>query len=600
MTSSTSPDTSPGHTQTPALRYVTDTTEGSTFESPKLRQWIEFHLDGATAILNPCAGTTRLETDGDVFRVDVSEAADADLTADFRTLLDYVEPESFDAIVYDPPYTTNQAESKYGLDLGDDGFYFYSRSVKDLFDTLLAPGGLFIQFGYSTSSMPAEYQYSTLDVALFNKLGSQNDYLGTVARKPAPDSTTACEHSSKASVHPNDLPGELRDTEATTGGNGGQPIEMRYHRKRDTNSLSDCLSNAVNNWVDGSDHVLHIYRDKPTVAPAGIVTRCGYDCIDLAESEFEEGTLVETPWNIGSRFATGVFDVVVLDLPYRAFQQNIRVPWKLGGEGSERTHVDTALKRSLTNLVSGSGGRVIQLGRTATLMSGIDYDYRRAGVTVVNHPSQHTDRIVSVDVKAHRNLETAGLPAGEVDRFDTTHIVTGQSTPVGVASKHERTHLQADDSSHFCVHCGNSYYFHPAFYVSCSECGAIPGDRCTADDGEVIQGTVHRSRVKATDNRHDGQCNNKTSTYLPASEETVKRVTDGVRTATEAGDTELWLTRRRLFGLISSRATETPRSTDLLERVQTRLDGRERSRANRSEPDSGVDTTLDEFLAVDG
>lgn len=96
----------------PSLRYYSDTTEGSTFESPKLRQWTESYLEEADRVLNPCAGNARLDVDGEVLRVDVNEDADADLHIDFRNLLEHADPESFDAIVYDPPYSYNQAKRK--------------------------------------------------------------------------------------------------------------------------------------------------------------------------------------------------------------------------------------------------------------------------------------------------------------------------------------------------------------------------------------------------------------------------------------------------------------------------------------------------------
>lgn len=558
-------------TPPPSLRYYSDTTEGSTFESPKLRQWTESHLEGAERILNPCAGTARLDVDGEVLRVDLNEDADADLHIDFRDLLDHVEPGSFDAVVYDPPYSYNQAVTKYGIDIDRDDFYFYKEAVMELFDTLLAPGGTFIQFGYTTAAMPCAYGYELLGVGLFNKLGSQNDYLGTALTKPSSKRAESKPVTVEKAVRPNAGASQISGSNVTAGGNGGAPIEMRYQRCASDTEYTRALSNAVNRWVGDTDRILHIYETAPTVTTQGRdVTRCAYRCIDLhCPDGPHSADVVETPWNIGATFATGAFDVVVLDLPYSAFQQNIRTPWKEAADGGDHTHVATALKRSITDLVAGDGGRVIQVGRTATLMSGIDYDYRRYGVGIVQHPSRSTDRIVVVDEKPHENLETIGLPDGEVDRYGMSHIISGQTGATGTTSKHSRTEPRPTDAAHFCSHCGNHFYYHPALYVSCMDCGARPGNYCVDGRGKVLHGTIHDLRLDTAEERHDGTCNNKEPTYLRADADRVEEVVAEVRDLSNALDSPL--AEHHIRQVIKSQYAAVPRSTDIVEQVVARL-----------------------------
>ncbi|MCG1004665.1 MULTISPECIES: class I SAM-dependent methyltransferase [Halobacterium] len=439
---------------TPAVSFWTDTTEGSTFQSDKLRHWTESHLEGAEQVLNPCAGVAALDVDAEVLRVDVDEDANADLHIDFRELPGYVEDESFDAIVYDPPYTPHQARSKYGLDISDEEFFFYGRAVKELFDQLLAPGGVFVQFGYSTAAMPREFGYETVSVGLFNKLGSQNDYLGVAARKPTSPTEQVSPVAVTETVTQNAGASEIDAGDISTGGNGGNTIEMRYEQAAHDTSFEDALAGAVGSQIRPTDRVLHIFEDEPRVSLSiERTTTCRYDCVDIdTPADPAPADVVETPWNIDARFGTGVFDVIVLDVPHSAFQRNIRTPQEEASGGSDVTHIDTALKRSITDLVRGDGGRVVQVGRTATLMSGNDYDYHRAGVSIIEHPAVPHDRVVAVDEKPHENLEIVGLGAGEVDR-----VHQNPHGAPGLTSKHRRTDFEPSAESEFCVHCGNRF-----------------------------------------------------------------------------------------------------------------------------------------------
>jgi hypothetical protein len=575
-----------------------------------LKHWVESRLTDAnvTSVLNPCAGTATLDTDADVVRVDIDDSADADLHIDFRDLREYVSPQSFDAIIYDPPYTAHQATTKYGLSLSPDEFYFYDSAVFDLFDTLLEPGGMFIMFGYTTSGMPPAYGYSISDIAVFNKLGAQNDYLGTIFQKPPtgvdnPSSPPA--YRAHTVTTPNAATPDTDSSTISTSGNNSQPLRVEYHRRHPETTYQTAITDAVTPWITETDRVLHIYQTNPSVAlsPEETVISCRYtapniddppacpavgegqrqqaspadkspfvaptpdtntlpavfDSVDTdinnlsteiphsithldstgnmplsgatgnsrssslsascppdTDTRSEPADYIETPWNLSATFATGVFDAVILDLPYTAFQQTIRTPHEQATPGSDRTHVATALKRGISDIVTGSTGRVIQVGRTATLMSGLEFDYTRAGVTVVHHPQYDADRIVSVDVKSHSNLETAGLPAGGVDRYSTQHLTEATTHPHGATSKHHRTDLSPTASSHLCLHCGNHFYYHPALYRSCTTCGARPGSYCQdAETGRINHTTIHDTRVTDTIELHHHRCHTRDRTELP-------------------------------------------------------------------------------------
>jgi hypothetical protein len=591
---------------TPAVSFWTDTTEGSTFQSDKLRHWTESHLEDAKRVLNPCAGVAALNVDAEVLRVDVDEDANADLHIDFRDLPNHVEDESFDAIVYDPPYTPNQARNKYGLDISDEEFFFYGRAVKELFDQLLAPGGVFIQFGYSTAAMPRDFGYETVSVGLFNKLGSQNDYLGVAARKPTSPTLQVSPVAVTETVTQNAGASKIDGGDISTGGNGGNTIEMRYEQSAHDTSFEDALAGAVGSQIRPTDRVLHIFEDEPRVSlSTERTTTCRYDCVDIdTPADPAPADVVETPWNIDARFGTGVFDVIVLDVPHSAFQRNIRTPQEEASGGSDVTHIDTALKRSITDLVRGDGGRVVQVGRTATLMSGNDYDYHRAGVSIIEHPAVAHDRVVAVDEKPHENLEIVGLGAGEVDR-----VHQNPHGAPGLTSKHRRTDFEPSAESEFCVHCGNSFFHHPAAYVPCPDCGAAGGTGCVTDDGTPVPASgadhritardLHEERLEASAEKHAGDCNSKSPSFLEADGGVVADLLDEL--SPEAFEREWgWLERKQLKAELEDRFTDAPRSTDLPEQILDELtSGTERTDAgpeSESRNPATSETSLDDFL----
>jgi hypothetical protein len=159
------------------LGYWTVQPNRWTFQSEKIRRWVEARLQGR--VLNACAGQTTLTTDGPIVRNDLDPDCDADTHYDVCEIAEFFEAASFDTIVYDPPFSQHQATRTYdGRQVGDDAL------AKRQFDELLAAGGRVIQFGFSTTCMPMSLGYERSDVAIFNTLGRMNDYLAVVDEKP--------------------------------------------------------------------------------------------------------------------------------------------------------------------------------------------------------------------------------------------------------------------------------------------------------------------------------------------------------------------------------------------------------------------------------
>jgi len=164
-----------------AMSYWTVQPNKWTFQSTKIREWVEQRLQGR--VLNACAGKTKLAHDQEIVRNDIDEDRDAELHVDVCEIAEHLEPESFDTIVYDPPFSQYQASRSYeGKTVGD------SALAKRQFDALLAPGGKVIQFGFTTTCMPMSMGYERDEVAVWNTLGQMNDYLSVIDIKPGQSS----------------------------------------------------------------------------------------------------------------------------------------------------------------------------------------------------------------------------------------------------------------------------------------------------------------------------------------------------------------------------------------------------------------------------
>ncbi len=164
------------------MSYHTVSPNRWTFQSDKIRHWVEARLRGR--VLNACAGKTKLAHDDEIVRNDLDEDRDADLQVDVCEIADHFDANRFDTILYDPPFSENQASRSYELEDGEAVIAGNDAVAKREFDELLAPGGRVIQFGYTTTCMPASMDYERAEVAVFNTLGRMNDYLAVVDEKP--------------------------------------------------------------------------------------------------------------------------------------------------------------------------------------------------------------------------------------------------------------------------------------------------------------------------------------------------------------------------------------------------------------------------------
>jgi hypothetical protein len=172
-------DTADGEPPFP-IKYYSVQPNRWTFKSDKIRQWVESHLHGK--VLNACAGKTKLNHNGEIVRNDYNPERDAHTHHDVTEISEHFEPNSYDCIVFDPPFSEKQADSSYdGVQVAEIG------QAMQQFDQLLRANGTVIQMGFTTTCMPGQLDYKRQEVAIFNTLGRMNDWLGTVDKRMSSD-----------------------------------------------------------------------------------------------------------------------------------------------------------------------------------------------------------------------------------------------------------------------------------------------------------------------------------------------------------------------------------------------------------------------------
>ena len=463
MTSDTTHDAQPldhPHVGDVSFTYATVQPDRWTFGADKIRAWVERFLEGC--VLNACAGETVLNHKP-IHRNDVDPDVDADTYLDVRALPDELDT-TFDAIVYDPPFTPHQAAATY-----DQSAPGYGTEVVDALHALLRPGGRVLTFGYSTWGMPADRGYRHEAVGLFNTLGRQHDYLGVVSRH-APDASSPATACRTASVRANAVAPADHDYEDQPEGT----IKMSYSVCEQDAWLE---TTSVRHWVETylQGRALVVY-DRPGVnqlAHQPLLLNASPD----SEADGETVDMCVDPTALSDSLSQ-VVQSVVFAPPSAAFQATTEY------RGNE-TGLSTAVKRELHEVLE-PGGQVIQLGHTASCMRS-DFGYEREAVGIFARPGDEHDVVGAVDRKRTNDLTDLMRQSG------TTY---------------ER-----------CKACFAEWtILDPAFRVGCPLCGATAahragphlhgGEYCLSPDGTVpnagtaLEG-IHWARIRAARERLD-------------------------------------------------------------------------------------------------
>lgn len=442
----------------PTLSYFTVQPDKWTFETPKIRSCLEPKLTGT--VLNACCGPTKLSHNDTVIRNDINQDINADLHVDVSTIDEHIPANSIDTIVYDPPFSANQAATTYDFADGSR----YDTETKQALNTVLKPGGTIIQFGYTSTIMPTEHNYTLSNVALWNTLGRQHDWIATTARKPADPTAQPTPTALTASVSPNEhTTGDLGG--AATSGNENNSITYHYQQLPHDADLREIVTEHIETHLDGKTLDLSSY--PRTLGHDSDVVE---NSIQDTDKEFEYDAQA-----LSSQFADSYFDTVVFDPHPEAFQHTATV-------NGTRTGLDTAYKNAAHPLIAGNG-TFIQIAHTATCMPA-RLSYTRRHITQLSHPHAQ-DLFLTIDEKQHTDIGDYAL----------------DHTPEDI------TYSDSEARGNYsCIRCGTTWHLNPAWYESCLDCGAHPGNYCVTPDGTPRHVPHDDRRGAANDAHGPGNC----------------------------------------------------------------------------------------------
>jgi tRNA G10 N-methylase Trm11 len=144
-----------------------------TFESPKIKKWVEENSSGKC--LNLFAGKTKLNLDEVRNDIDQSMLADYHLDA-----LKFVKQcnDKFDTIILDPPYAYRKAMEMY-----KGNYTSKFKLIADEITRLLKNNGKVISFGYHTTFMGKKRGFELERLCVFAHGGAQHATIGIIEVK---------------------------------------------------------------------------------------------------------------------------------------------------------------------------------------------------------------------------------------------------------------------------------------------------------------------------------------------------------------------------------------------------------------------------------
>ena len=158
----------------PKLQLINTNLRRYTFESPKIKKWVEENSSGL--ILNLFAGRTRLNPFE--VRVDVDPEMDANFHMDALDFVCDSYANSFDTIILDPPYSYRKSMEMYN---GNYSSRF--KLIADNIPRILNPDGRVISFGYHSTFMGKKRGFYLDTMCVFAHGGAQHCTIAIIEKE---------------------------------------------------------------------------------------------------------------------------------------------------------------------------------------------------------------------------------------------------------------------------------------------------------------------------------------------------------------------------------------------------------------------------------
>jgi len=153
------------------LKLINTNLRRYTFESPKIKNWVESVCGGK--VLNLFAGKTFLNLDE--FRVDIDTSAFAHIHIDAYSYISNCD-KRYDTVILDPPYAYRKAMEMY---CGNYTSKF--KLIADEIKRLQIPK--VVSFGYHSTFMGKVRGYTLSELCVFAHGGAQHCTIGIVELK---------------------------------------------------------------------------------------------------------------------------------------------------------------------------------------------------------------------------------------------------------------------------------------------------------------------------------------------------------------------------------------------------------------------------------
>lgn len=161
-----------------------------TFQAPKIKAWVEEHLDSDDLILNLFAGKTRLTKCRREVRVDLDPEMKPEFVMDALDFIRWWKEKctvpkcgclffpKFNKIILDPPYSYRKSMELYK---GNRNSRF--KQILDILPDILAEDGQVITFGYHSSVMSKKRGFKIVELLLMSHGGAIHDTIATVEER---------------------------------------------------------------------------------------------------------------------------------------------------------------------------------------------------------------------------------------------------------------------------------------------------------------------------------------------------------------------------------------------------------------------------------
>ena len=160
-------------TKNTELELINTNLRRYTFQSPKIKKWVEENSKGKC--LNLFAGITKLNIDE--VRNDIDDIALKDFQMDALDFVKYAIKNNmyFDTIILDPPYAYRKAMEMY-----NSNYTSKFKQIADIVPKILKTDGIVISFGYHSTFLGKKRKAILKKLCVFAHGGAQHCTIGII------------------------------------------------------------------------------------------------------------------------------------------------------------------------------------------------------------------------------------------------------------------------------------------------------------------------------------------------------------------------------------------------------------------------------------